>query len=431
MTDVTTADLLQTLMADGAHNNTWGDVNNTNLLTIETKLVGRTAFTLAGGEVDLTNTQELVLLIDCSGVLGSASSIVFSGRKGFWIINNKTTGAFSLTAKVTGQTGVQIAQNTAAIVYCDGTDIRLGNVVATVTTTQGDLIVRGASADGRLGIGTANQVLQVNAGATSPAWATLSTLLDTLFGSTQNYVLSRGAAVWSAGTVSSLLDTVLGNAANSLAARGASTWSQSTLTSLLDTLFSSTQGATLYRSAAGWAALAPGTAGQALQSGGAAANPAWKPASIAPDIIVEEHQASGTNGQDTTSGSDLTRVLNNKVRDGLGICAVGSNQITITGAGTYYFEWSAPIAGGGNAYQSILRDITGNADIARGSSGFAANGTPEVGSNSVGQAVFTFAGGTNVFEVRTRVQTGRTGGGGFASGFGTEIYTSVRIWKIA
>ena len=42
----------------------------------------------------------------------------------------------------------------------------------TPTTTLGDLIVRGASADERLGIGAAGQVLTVQAGA--PAWATIS-----------------------------------------------------------------------------------------------------------------------------------------------------------------------------------------------------------------------------------------------------------------
>lgn len=427
MTDVTTADLLQTLMADGAHNNTWGDVNNTNLLTIETKLVGRTAFTLAGGEVDLTNTQELVLLIDCSGVLGSASSIVFSGRKGFWIINNKTTGAFSLTAKVTGQTGVQIAQNTAAIVYCDGTDIRLGNVVATVTTTQGDLIVRGASADGRLGIGTANQVLQVNAGATSPAWATLSTLLDTLFGSTQNYVLSRGAAVWSAGTVSSLLDTVLGNAANSLAARGASTWSQSTLTSLLDTLFSSTQGATLYRGATGWAGLAPGTAGQLLQSGGAAANPSWLTRNVAPDVILEEQETAGTNGQTLTALAVNTRILNQKPRDALAICTLAANQFTLP-AGTYYFEWGAQ-SQLTNSDQTFLYNVTGAAELKRGGSQVNNNNNSHA-EWSQGRHVATFGGNTTI-ELRHDVQSTRTNAGGLAGGFGTEIYAFVLIWKIA
>jgi len=41
-----------------------------------------------------------------------------------------------------------------------------------VLTTQGDLLIQGASAPARLGIGTAGQVLTVNAGATTPEWKT-------------------------------------------------------------------------------------------------------------------------------------------------------------------------------------------------------------------------------------------------------------------
>ena len=44
-----------------------------------------------------------------------------------------------------------------------------------VLTTQGDLLYRGASAETRLGIGTAGQVLKVNSGATAPEWGTIST----------------------------------------------------------------------------------------------------------------------------------------------------------------------------------------------------------------------------------------------------------------
>jgi hypothetical protein len=45
-----------------------------------------------------------------------------------------------------------------------------------VLTTQGDLLVQGASSPARLGIGTAGQVLTVNAGATTPEWKTASPL---------------------------------------------------------------------------------------------------------------------------------------------------------------------------------------------------------------------------------------------------------------
>ena len=46
------------------------------------------------------------------------------------------------------------------------------------TTTQGDLIVRGASADGRLAIGSAGQVLKVNSSANGLEYGTGTTILQ-------------------------------------------------------------------------------------------------------------------------------------------------------------------------------------------------------------------------------------------------------------
>ncbi len=40
----------------------------------------------------------------------------------YWI-DNSTTGSYILTVKVSGQTGVQVGQNTRGIFYCDGTDL--------------------------------------------------------------------------------------------------------------------------------------------------------------------------------------------------------------------------------------------------------------------------------------------------------------------
>jgi hypothetical protein len=55
---------------------------------------------------------------------------------------------------------------------------------------------------------------------------------------------------------------------------GATALEFATISAELDT-FSATRGAVLFRGAAGWQALAPGTAGQALESGGAGADPSW------------------------------------------------------------------------------------------------------------------------------------------------------------
>ena len=61
------------------------------------------------------------------------------------------------------------------------------------TTTQGDIIYRGASADARLAKGTAGQVLKMNSGATAPEWGTdlggslIQTQCGTLTGNSNLY----------------------------------------------------------------------------------------------------------------------------------------------------------------------------------------------------------------------------------------------------
>lgn len=143
----------------------------------------------------------------------------------------------------------------------------------------------------------------------------------------------------------------------------------------------------------------------------------------APDIILEDQKTSGTDGGTFTSGADRTRVLNTEVRDVLNICSLASNQFTLP-AGTYYVEWSAP-AGACNQHQSMLYDVTGAATLKRGQSQFANN------SQSDGCHVVTIS-GANIFEIRHRCNaTSFTNGFGVAGNFGTEIYASVKIWKIA
>ena len=51
-------------------------------------------------------------------------------------------------------------------------DLADGAIAKTTVTTAGDIIYRNATVPTRLGIGTANQVLTVNAGATAPEWKT-------------------------------------------------------------------------------------------------------------------------------------------------------------------------------------------------------------------------------------------------------------------
>lgn len=62
---------------------------------------------------------------------------------------------------------------------------------------------------------------------------------------------------------------------NSVLAGNGSALAMETLTSLIDSAFGSTRGQILYRNATVWTVLAVGTAGQVLESGGAGADVAW------------------------------------------------------------------------------------------------------------------------------------------------------------
>jgi hypothetical protein len=55
------------------------------------------------------------------------------------------------------------------------TDADEANELASTLTTQGDILIHGASTFGRVGIGTAAQVLKVNSGATAPEWGQVAT----------------------------------------------------------------------------------------------------------------------------------------------------------------------------------------------------------------------------------------------------------------
>jgi len=89
-------------------------------------------------------------------------------------------------------------------------------------------------------------------------------------------------------------DTVLGRTAS-----GTGAVSALGATDVLDML-GSTQGNILYRNGSVWTVLAPGTAGQVLQSGGAAANPSW-----ATGILVTD----GDKGSITVSSSGTVWTL--------------------------------------------------------------------------------------------------------------------------
>lgn len=95
----------------------------------------------------------------------------------------------TLTAPVAGDDGKVITYNHG------GSSFGYADKLTDVFTTRGDLLYRGAATESRLGIGGANTILKSD--GTDPAWATLTSLLDSI-GSTRGQVLYRGNAAWTA-----------------------------------------------------------------------------------------------------------------------------------------------------------------------------------------------------------------------------------------
>ena len=103
-------------------------------------------------------------------------------------------------------------------------------------------------------------------------------------------VFTAGSTVTTFGPIAS--NELIANATGSTASPVATT-----LTALIDAAIGSTQGDILYRNATVWVALAPGTAGQLLQTGGAAANPSWtSPPPLMPSSVVASLPASPPDG---------------------------------------------------------------------------------------------------------------------------------------
>jgi hypothetical protein len=107
----------------GASDNTWGDKLNENFDEISDKIGDVTAITgLNGGTDTLTQEQSNANAITLAGTLLSNQIIEFP-YAGTWIVTNNCTGAFTTTLKVSGQTGIVIANGQKIVVFHNGTDI--------------------------------------------------------------------------------------------------------------------------------------------------------------------------------------------------------------------------------------------------------------------------------------------------------------------
>ena len=144
MTSTYSTNLKLELMATGDQSGTWGDTTNTNLGTLlEQAIVGYASQAVTdGADTTLTiangaSSTGRNYVINLTGALTAARNVLVPAVNKTYIFVNATTGGFAVTVKVTGQTGVTIANGKKALVYCNSTDvIEVANAPVTEAGTQ-------------------------------------------------------------------------------------------------------------------------------------------------------------------------------------------------------------------------------------------------------------------------------------------------------
>lgn len=118
------------LIGTGEQAGTWGTTTNTNFSTAIEQAIGgyvSVAFTGLTKTLTLTDTNAAqdarALYLNLTGTPGGVATLELPAIQKAYIIRNATTGGYTVTAKVTGMTGVVIPNGSTMLVYNNGTDI--------------------------------------------------------------------------------------------------------------------------------------------------------------------------------------------------------------------------------------------------------------------------------------------------------------------
>ena len=87
--------------------------------------------------VTLTSLESVYPIISATGAITANIALIVPSVPGKWIIGNATTGAYSVTVKTSGGTGVVVPQGASLELYSDGTNVYVA-VSDAVTQSPGD-----------------------------------------------------------------------------------------------------------------------------------------------------------------------------------------------------------------------------------------------------------------------------------------------------
>ena len=129
----TYTDIGTELMTTGENAGTWGSTTNTNIKILEEAIRGYVAQSIAGSAATTaltysdgsTGDAARNMVIALTGSITGNQVVTVTAKEKLWIVDNQTSGAYTVQFMVSGQTGVTWAATDKGtkILYCNGTDV--------------------------------------------------------------------------------------------------------------------------------------------------------------------------------------------------------------------------------------------------------------------------------------------------------------------
>lgn len=157
MTSTYSPSLRLELMATGDQSGTWGDTTNTNLGTLlEQAITGVLSKNMADADVTLTNVDgasdearnAVIVLTGANTAIRKCVVPSGAGRNKLYLVNNTTTGGFSVNVITSGGTGVLVPAGSSQWLYCDGTNVNQGLVGTLATQASNNVAITGGTISG-------------------------------------------------------------------------------------------------------------------------------------------------------------------------------------------------------------------------------------------------------------------------------------------
>lgn len=142
--------MLLELMADTEKEDLWGPIANRNIERIEVAVAGVHEISDTSGTVTLSDTnggenEAQFARLKCTATLLGNLTIVIPNRTKNYVIENATSGAFTVTVKTSAGTGYVVPQGYVAEVHCNGSNSVLPTqpIWKSASATQHESLVGG------------------------------------------------------------------------------------------------------------------------------------------------------------------------------------------------------------------------------------------------------------------------------------------------